>query len=101
MKRHVVIALAVMGVVIVGLAIALASVGTQVDKMRLNRSDLELDIGDLQAEIESLTEDNETLRTEHDELQQQVEAHLTTIQQLTAEVERARTQTAAPAPAAP
>ena len=101
MKRHVVIALAVMGVVIVGLAIALASVGTQVDKMRLNRSDLELDIGDLQAEIESLTEDNETLRTEHDELQQQVDAHLTTIQQLKAEVERARTQTAAPAPATP
>ena len=101
MKRHVVIALAVMGVVIVVLAIALASVGTQVDKMRLNRSDLELDIGDLQAEIESLTDDNETLRTEHDELQQQVEAHLTTIQQLKAEVERARTQTTAPAPATP
>src|SRR3989338_994960 len=97
MRRSVVIALAFMGVVVVVLAISLASVGTQVDKMRLNRSDLELDIGDLQAEVESLTDENETLRTERDELQGQTEEHLSTIQQLKHEVEQARTQAAAPA----
>jgi cell division protein FtsB len=101
MRRRIVIVLGLMGLIIVALAIALASVGTQVDKMRLNRSDLELDIGDLQAEIDALTEENDALRDERDALTGQVEEQRKTIQQLTAEAEQARTQTTAPAPAAP
>ena len=101
MRRRVVIALAVMGFLIVLLAIALASVGTQVDKMRLNRSDLELNIGDFQDEIETLTQERDALRTERDTLKAQVAEHLKTIQQLKAEVEQARTQTATPTPATP
>ena len=101
MRRSVVVALAVMGLIIVVLAIALASVGTQVDKMRLNRSDLELDIGDFQDEIQTLTQERDALRTERDTLKAQVAKHLETIQQLKAEAEQARTQVTAPAPATP
>ena len=101
MRRRVVIALAVMGLIIVVLAIALASVGTQVDKMRLNRSDLELDIGDFQDEIQTLTQERDALRTERDALKTQVAEHLKTIQQLKGEAEQARTQTTTQAPATP
>ena len=96
MRRRIVIVLGLMGLIIVALAIALASVGTQVDKIRLNRSDLELDIGDLQAELDALTQEQDALQTERDALKAQVDAQLETIQQLKAEAERAQAQTPAP-----
>lgn len=102
MRRRVVIALSVMGTLIVILAVALASVGTQVDKIRLNRSDLELENADLQEELDGLVEEHDRLRQERDDLQTQVTEQLKAIQQLKvekAQLERARTPTTQSPPA--
>lgn len=83
MRRWGVIAFAVIGVMVIVLAIALASVGTELDQVRLNREDLQFEVDSAQRDAESLTE-------EKTRLQHQTEEQLKTIEQLKAELERTR-----------
>ena len=93
MRRGVVIALAVMGALIVVLAIVVASVGTGLDEARIERDDLQTEVGDLRDQVGSLT-------GERDKLQQKVQEQLKTIEQLKIESERTRSQAQKSAPAA-
>ena len=94
MRRGIVIALAVLGVLAVGLMVALSSVGTNLDQVRLERDDLQFESEDLQKEVE-------TLSTERDELRRQVDEQLKTIEQLKAEAGRPNNHApdSSPAPA--
>lgn len=101
MRRTVVILASVMGLLLVILAIALASVGTQFDEARIELKDLHSDVDDLQQEVDDLS-------VERDTLQQRASEQLKTIEQLKAELERVRAtqanaQTSQPAntPASP
>ena len=94
MKRRVIIAVSIMGVILVTLTVALASVGTHFDQTRIDRDELKLQVDSLQEEIDNLS-------GERDQLKAQVDDQLKTIEQLKAELERARSQAAAPAPASP
>ncbi len=94
MRRGVVIALAVMGALIVVLAIVVASVGTGLDEVRIERDDLQTDVGDFRDQVKSLT-------GERDKLQQKVQEQLKTIEQLKIESERTRSQAQKSAPTAP
>ena len=95
MKRRVIIALSIMGVVLVILALALASVGTELDQARIDRDDYQFQVDDLQQEVDGLTQ-------ERQKLQQRVDEQLKTIEQWKGQQEHARTngQAAAGAPAA-
>ncbi len=57
------------GLIVVVLAAALATIGTDLDRTRLEREDLEYEVEGLQEEIDTLTE-------ERDQLKAQAEAHL-------------------------
>ncbi len=83
MRRGVIIALSVMGVLLVVLAVALAKVGTDLDLVRIERDDLQYYVEDLEQELDLLT-------SERGELQQHVDEQLKTIEQQKIELERAR-----------
>lgn len=83
MRRGIVVLISVMGLILVVLAITLASVGTQFDQARVELTNLQFDVEDLQETVEGATEARDTL-------QRQVEEHLKTIEQLKAELERIR-----------
>ncbi len=91
MRRGMIIALAVLGVLVVILMVALSSVGTNLDQTRLERDDLQFETDDLQQEVD-------TLSTERDELQRQVDEQLKTIEQLKAELGRNHNHASEPAP---
>ena len=74
MRRGIIIGLSVMGVILVILALALASVGTELDQTRIEREEYQSQVGDLQEELDGLTQDRERL-------QQQVDEQLKTIEQ--------------------
>ena len=92
MRRSVVIAFVVLGLILVALAIALASVGTQFDEVRIDRNNLNEEVMTLEEEVDTLT-------GERDQLKTQVDEHLKAIEQLKAQLDGSRT-TAQAAPAA-
>lgn len=95
MRRGMIIGVAVLGVLVVILAVALAKVGSDLDSERIDRQDLQTQTVDLEQEVDSLS-------SERDTLQEQTEEYLKTIEQLKADLERHRTQpqaTNAPSPA--
>lgn len=77
--------------VVVGLAVALATVGSQLDTSKLDQQDLETEVGELEQEVDALSE-------ERDMLQGQVDDQLKSIEQLKVELDRSR---GSAAPAAP
>ena len=97
MRRGTIIGFGILGVVLVILAGALASVGTNLDKTRLERDDLQFEVDNLNQEVDTMTEDRQKLQT-------QVDEQLKSIEQLKADLERTRNQaqgqssTPAPAP---
>ena len=95
MRRKTIIGFGILGVVLIILTGALASVGTNLDKARIERADLQSEVDDLNQEVDTLTEDRQKLQT-------QVDEQLKSIEQLKADLERTRHQVqgqaAAPAP---
>jgi len=85
MRRGFAVGFVALVAICVVLAIAVASIGTQLDEARLERDDLEFEVEDLRTETE-------TLRTERDTLKTQAEDQLKTIEQLKVELERVRGQ---------
>ena len=83
MRRGVVIAFAVTGLVVVILAIALATVGSDLDKARIERDDLQLEVDDLQQEVN-------TVSGELDQLKQQAEEQHKVLEQAKTELDRTR-----------
>jgi len=75
MRRWVVMTMAGLGVLTVVLAIALASIGTNLDRARIERDDLQFEANDLQQEVDTLT-------AERDRFKSQVDEHAKTIEQL-------------------
>jgi peptidoglycan hydrolase CwlO-like protein len=103
MRRGIVIALVGLGVLVVILAVALASVGSRFDEVEIERDDLEFEVGQLEQDVAALTGERDTLK-------RQAEEQLKTIEQLKAELERTRSgqagsegipQAPSPAPASP
>ena len=92
MRRGLVIALSVMGVLLIVLSLALASVGTHLDEAKIERNELQYEMDDLRQEVD-------TISVERGNLQNKVDEQLKTIEQLKAEVERARSPAQPPAPA--
>ena len=85
MRRGMIIAVAILGVLVVILAVALAKVGSDLDSERIDRQDLQTQTTDLEQEVDSLS-------FERDTLQEQTNEHLKTIEQLKADLERHRAQ---------
>ena len=85
MRRGIIIAVAMLGVLVVILAVALAKVGSDLDNERIGRRDLQLEADNLEQEVDSLS-------SERDTLQQQTEEHMKTIEQLKADLEHHRAQ---------
>ena len=95
MRRRIVsISLSVTGALLVILMVALARVGTDLDRARINRDDLQFEVDDLNEKVDGLT-------TERDQLQQQLGEQHKTVEQLKVEAERVRKSQAASAAAAP
>ena len=63
------------------LGVAIASVGTQLDHVRIDRDDLQTEVHDLRTESDGL-------RTERDTLKHQVDDQLKTIEQLKGELQQ-------------
>ena len=74
---------AALGVAVVGLAVGLARVGSQLDSEKLERQDLEAEVDDLEQDVDALTEERDTLQRQTDE-------QLKSIEQLKVELERSR-----------
>ena len=97
MRRGIVIALWILGALVVVFAVALAVVGTDLDRTRMTREDLQTEVDDLQGELDTLTTDRQTLQSKTDQQLKQIE-------QLKAELEQLRnqkSQAAASPPASP
>lgn len=75
---------------VVGLGVALAMTGSQLDTARLDQLDMETEFEELESEVDALAE-------ERDLLQRQVDDQLKSIEQLKVELDRARGQQATPA----
>jgi chromosome segregation ATPase len=97
------IGLAVAVVASVGMAIALAVVGSRFDEVRLERQNLEFEYTELEDEADALRVERDELEQERDTLRTQVDEQLQTIEQLKSELEGSQAQPAAQdeAPAAP
>lgn len=93
MRRGVMMALSVMGAVVVILAIAVASVGTDLDETRIERDDLQFELDDLRLEVDAVS-------TARRGLQAQTEEQLKTIEQLKAQLDHLRSQAQQTAPSA-
>lgn len=91
LPRRTVLIWAALGLLLVGLAVALAKVGSQLDTEKLDRQDLESNVDELEQEVDSLTDERDTL-------QKQVDDQLKSIEQLKVELDKSRGQ-AAPAAA--
>lgn len=88
MRRGVLIGLIAAVVICIVLAVAVASVGTQLDQARLDRDDLEVQVDDLQSEVDSLRTERDTVKTDRETLKARTEEQLKTIEQLKAELGR-------------
>ena len=104
MRRGVVIGWSVLGGLCLAMAVALAVIGSRYDSMRLELDEQQADADDLEAEQETwwterdtLAGERDALKAERDTLSQRVDEHLKTIEQLKAELERARQASAATA----
>ena len=84
MRRGIIIGLSVMRVMLVILAVTLASVGTELDQARIEREEYQSQVDDLQGELDGLTQDRERL-------QHQVDEQLKTIEQWKVQLEHSRT----------
>ena len=83
MRRGVVIAFAVTGLIVVILAIALSTVGSDLDQARIERDDLQLEVDDLHQEVD-------TVSGERDQLKQQAEEQGKALEQFKAELDHPR-----------
>ncbi len=93
MTRRTIIIIAGLGVLLVVLAVALASIGTQYDRTRIDRDELQFERDGLEDQVNSMSKDADHLKTLSDEQRK-------TIEQLKAELERTRRSTVqSPAPA--
>jgi len=88
MRRGVMFGIIAAAAVCFILAIALASVGTELDQARLERDDLEIEAEDLRSEVDSLRKEHGALEKERDTLKTKVGEHVKSIEQLKAELER-------------
>jgi hypothetical protein len=94
MNRRVTIALLAMGAGLVVLALALASVGGELDQARIDRDEYQFQAEDLQGELDAVSE-------ERDRLRQQVDEQLKAVEQWKLQVERSRAGGQATAPDEP
>jgi len=92
MKRNVIIGFVVTGIVCIVLAVAVASIGTQLDEARLEREDLQFELEDLTAEAGALRTERDSLQTERDTLKTQADEQVKAIEQLKDEMGRVRSQ---------
>ena len=83
MQRGFVIALSVMGVFLVVLAVSFALVGSDLDRVRLEREGLQFELDDLQQQFDRVS-------GERDRLQRQTEDQLKAIEQWKAQLEHSR-----------
>ena len=101
MNRKLLGALVIGGLVCVGLAVTVAVVGSRLDDVRLERDDLQAEVEDLRDEVTNLTRERDAIKTEHVTVKSQADEQMKTIEQLKAELERARTQAHPETPANP
>ena len=94
MRRGLIITCSILGVLALILTVALASVGTRLDQTEIDRRSLEFDVDQLEQDLTSLT-------TKQDALNQQAEEQRKTIEQLKADLEKARTTQASSPPSSP
>jgi len=99
MKRGVLIGYSMLGVLVIILGVALAHVGTQLDKTRLSQVDLQTEIDDLEQEVDALNEQRDTLASERDTLKADLEERIKALEAEKAKQEQA--QAPSPAPATP
>ena len=85
------------------LAVALAIVGSQFDKVRLDNDDLEAEVQDLQGQVDGLQSERDALAGERDKIKAQVDEQLQAIERLKAENGRVhgQPQASTTAPATP
>ena len=91
MPRGVKIGLITAVVLCVGLATALAMIGSRFDQVRIERDDLDTELQTMETESDSLQAERDALAAERDSLSKQIEEQLKTIEQLKGEL-RARGQ---------
>ena len=65
MKRGWIITIGIMGILLVVLAVALASVGTNLDEARLDRKELQGELDGLQEEYDLLSEERQRLQQQN------------------------------------
>lgn len=93
MQRGFVIALSVMGVLLVIVAVSFALVGSDLDRIRLEREDLQFEVDGLQQELNRVS-------GERDRLQQRTDEQLRAIEQWKVQLEHSA-RNAQPTPAGP
>ena len=94
MQRGFVIAVSVMGVFLVVLAVSFALVGSDLDRVRLQREDLQFELDGLQQELGRVS-------GERDRLQRQTEEQLKAIEQWKVQLEHSRNGQSTIVPAGP
>ncbi len=92
MRRGVGIALASLGIIAVVLAVALASIGQNLDRERIGRQDLQYTVSELKQKVEQLSNERDRLIAERDRIDKKSQDQLTAIEQLKAELDRLRNQ---------
>ena len=97
MRRGIIIGLVVTGALLVILAVALATVGTQLDEARIGKEDLQFEVESLQQEVDALSKERETLQRQVDDQRKSLEQSNTELGRLHGQA----TEPAAAAPAAP
>ena len=81
MRRGVVIGISIMGVVLVILAVALATVGTQLDQAKIRHEDLQFEVDDLRQQVTLLSDERGKLRQQLEEQQKEAQRLHTELEQ--------------------
>ena len=89
-RRNVVCAFLGVGGLVVILAVALASVGTEMDQLRIEREDFQFEMDRLQQQVDALTGEKVALQQQVEKQRATVEDQHETIKRWRAELERLR-----------
>ena len=101
MQRSVVFAFVGVGGLVVFLAVSLASVGTKMDQLRIEREDFQFKVDGLQQQVDALTGTKTALEQQVEEQRATIEDQRKTIEQWRIELERLRNSQASPEVVAP
>ena len=101
MRRGTVIALWMLGALVVVFAVALAVVGTDLDRTRMTREDLQGEVDDLQSELDGITGERQSLQAKTDQQLKQIEQLKAELEQLRNQKNQSAASSALPQPAAP